>query len=384
VDASAGRGRLVLVSGEAGVGKTALLRRFADPAGACARVLWGACDPLFTPRPLGPFVDIAEQMPGTFAELARQEAKPQQMVQVLLRELGSSETTVIVLEDLHWADEASLDLVELVGRRVEKVPALVVASFRDDEVDAVHPLRLVLGRLATVPAVARLPISPLSLGAVMALAEPFGADERAVFERTGGNPFFVTEVLSCGLSTIPPTVRDAVLARAARAGPDGVRLLQAIAIMPSAVDMRFLGELAGADARHIDRCLACGMLVDESGRVRFRHELARLAMEDAIPPARRSRLHRAALRALTSASRETGAAKGRDWACSPVVDPARLVHHAEHAGDAAAVLSLASAAGDRAAAVGAHREAAAQYQRALRFAGSAPLASLARLHERHS
>jgi DNA-binding CsgD family transcriptional regulator/tetratricopeptide (TPR) repeat protein len=379
-----GTGRLVLVSGEAGAGKTALLRRLAAGCDGSVRVLWGACDPLFTPRPLGPFVDLAEQLPGEFAELARQEARPHQMAQALLRGLsdmgsaggtggtgGTGRPAVVVLEDLHWADEASLDLFELIGRRIEQVPAVLVASFRDDEIDAAHPLRVVLGRLATVPGAVRLAVAPLSLDAVTALAGPAGADPRAVFDRTGGNPFFVTEVLSSGDGTIPPTVSDAVLARAARAGPDGVRLLQAIAIMPSAVDLGSLPELAGADAQHLDRCLASGVLIADDGRVRFRHELARQAVEQAIPPGRRARLHGAALRALTAVPGTSA-------------DPALLAHHAEQAGDAVAVLEFAPAAGDRAAAVGAHREAAGQYQRAVRFSAAAPLTVLARLHERLS
>ena len=365
-----GHGQLILVCGEAGAGKTALLRRFARDTDGTARWLWGNCDPLFTPSPLGPFLDIADQLAGEFGELVKTGAKPPQLVHAFMRELGAGGTDVVAIDDLHWADEASLDLLELAGRRIGRVPALIVGSFREDEMDPEHPLRTVLGRLATAP-VTRLSLTPLSRHAVALMAARHGVDGEQLFEKTGGNPFFVTEALSCGADRVPPTVRDAVLARVSRAGPGGRRLLETIAIMPSAVSLTVLGGLAGADLDHLDRCLSCGVLVAaEAGTIRFRHELARLVIEEAITPARRVALHRAALGALRTSARNT--------------DPARLAHHAEQANDDDAVLALAPAAGERAAAVGAHREAAGQYARALRFADALPATSRARLHELHS
>jgi DNA-binding NarL/FixJ family response regulator len=369
--AAAGQGSLVLLSGEAGVGKTAVLRRFTRQLAGQARILWGACDPLFTPRPLGPFLDIAGQPGGELAGLLGQGAKPHQILPVLLRELSGGKPTVAVVEDVHWADEASLDLLGLASRRIEHIGVLVIASFRDDELDPAHPLRTVLGRLATVPGVSRLDLEPLSLSAVTAMAAPYGADATELFEKTGGNPFFVTEVLGCGSAGVPPTVRDAVLARASAAGEQGRRLLEAVAIVPSSVEPWLLESLAGSDLEYFGRCRAAGMLTEQPSGIGFRHELARLAIEQAIPPARRITLHRAALRALM-ASAQGGA------------DPARLAHHAEQANDSEAVLRLAPVAAERAAAVGAHREAAAQYGRALRFAESLPAEARAGLHERHS
>jgi len=369
--AAAGRGSLVLLTGEAGVGKTAVLRRFARDAGPRARVLWGACDPLFTPRPLAPFVDIAGQAGGVLAELVGRDARPHQILPVLLHELSGGKPTVAVVEDVHWADEASLDLLVLVSRRVEHTSALVIASLRYDELDPGHPLQTVLGRLATAPAVSRFALEPLSLRAVAAMAAPYSTDATELFEKTGGNPFFVTEVLACRSAGVPPTVRDAVLARASVAGEEGRRLLEAIAIVPSAVEPWLLESLAGSDLRYYGQCRASGMLIEQPGGTGFRHELARLSVEQAIPPSRRIALHRVALQALMASAQSSA-------------DPARLAHHAEQANDSEAVLSLAPAAAERAAAVGAHREAAAQYGRALRFAESVPARGRATLHERHS
>ena len=143
-----GEGRLVFVSGEAGVGKTLLLRRFCEELPA-ARMLWGSCDPLFTPRPLGPLVDIAQVTGGDLGELVQREARPHEVAAALLEELARRVPTVVIVEDVHWADEGTLDVLRLLGRRLRATPALVIASYRDDALDRAHPLRVVLGELAT-------------------------------------------------------------------------------------------------------------------------------------------------------------------------------------------------------------------------------------------
>ncbi len=360
-------GRLVLLGGEAGVGKTALLRRFCLLNGD-ARALWGACDPLFTPRPFGPILDIAERAGGALEEALKQGAKPHEVVAVLLRMLRSSKRSIIVLEDIHWADEATLDVLRLAARKIETVPALFVASYRD-ELDRAHPLRLVLGELTTLPGVSRLRLLPLSSAAVEGLARPYGLDAEELYRKTGGNPFYITEVLSAGGVEVPPTVRDAVLARAARLRPTAQRLLECVAVVPARVELSLLNTLAGEAFVFLDECLVSGMLQVESDAVTFRHEIARRAVEDAIPGHRRTELHRAVLSALDG---------------SAAADPIRLAHHAEAAGDAEAVLRYAPAAGERAARAGAHREAAAHYAHALRFADGLPAEAQAKLHERRS
>ena len=349
-----GRGRLVLLAGEAGIGKTTLLRRFCDEHRGSTRILWGACDALFTPRPLGPLLDVAAVTGGELAALVRTGSKPYEVAAALLDELGRDAPSVLVIEDLHWADEATLDVVRLVGRRIENAPALVLVSYRD-ELDRTHPLRVLTGELATSGAVRRMNVDAFSTEAVARLAEPKGIDPDELYRTTGGNPFFVTEVLAAGDAEIPDTVRDAVFARAARLGPEARTLLEAVAIVPPHGDLWLLEALAPEAIGHIDDCVASGMLSTERDGVAFRHELARMAVEDALPPDRRTALHREALAAL--ADPPTG---------EP--DLARLAHHAEAAGDADAVLRFAPGAAAQAASLGAHREAAAQYARTLRFA----------------
>jgi predicted ATPase len=187
------RGRVVLVRGEAGIGKTLLLRRFCEEVSA--RVLWAACDPLFTPRPLGPLLDVARDAGPELQACLEQSAPPHDVAAVLLDELAGPAPNVLVIEDLHWADEATFDVVRLVARRIERVPALLVVSYRDEQVHRTHPLRLLLGELDGAE---RLDLAALSPEAVATLAEPAGLDARELYRRTEGNPFFVTEVVAAG------------------------------------------------------------------------------------------------------------------------------------------------------------------------------------------
>ena len=367
------RGQVLLVGGEAGVGKTMLLRRFCEARVQSARILWGACDPLFTPSPLGPLLGVAEETGGELEAVVERGAMPYGVVTALAHELSARSPAVFVLEDVHWADEATLDVLRLLARRVETVPALVVASYRDDGLDRAHPLRILLGELATSRAVRRVKLVRLSLAAVAQLAEPYGVDFDVdeLYRKTAGNPFFVIEALAVGAEGIPDTVRDAVLARAARLSPGGAALLEAVAVVPPQAELWLLEAVAGAAAGQLDECLASGMLTFESAGVAFRHELARLAVEESVPPHRKVGLHRRALAALADPPGGTP-------------DLARLAHHAEAAGDVDAVLRFAPAAAARAASLGAYREAAAQYARALRFGDRLSVAERAELFERRS
>ena len=369
-EAADGRGRMVLLGGEAGAGKTALLREFCAD-GVTARVLWGSCERLFTPRALGPFLDIAEQAGLDLGGFAPNRRVPHEFAGALVADLAHESPTVLVVEDVHWADEGTLDVIKLLGRRIVALPVLALISFRDDQLTADGPLRIVLGELVGTPAAERRQIPPLSLEAVRSLAEPAGVDAARLFERTGGNPFFVTEALCAVDARIPETVRDAVLARTAPLAPAPRRLLEAAAVVPARTELWLLEAVGGADFAELQACLDSGMLVHEAGTVAFRHELARLAVEDAIAPDRRVALHREVLRALTTAA-------------SGPVDPARLAHHADAAGDVDAVLRYAPAAGERAAALCVHREAAAQFALALRHGAALAMERRAELWERRS
>jgi DNA-binding CsgD family transcriptional regulator len=367
-EAKSGSGRLRLIAGEAGIGKTALVRAFCEMHDASARVLWGACDALFTPRPLGPFVEIAELTGGRLQALLDGEVKPYEITAELVREV-LAEPTLVVLDDLHQADEATLDVVRLLARRIEELPTLVVGTFRDEQLDRAPALRIVLGELAAFRAVERVLLEPLSPFAVAQLAEPYDIDGEELFRLTSGNPFFVTEALLAQEADIPTTVRDAVLARAARLSRPAQRLLELVAVAHPQTELWLLEK--EASLVDLDECLSSGILTPTPRGMAFRHELARLAIEESITPGRALELHRTVLAALQSPPH--GAP-----------DLARLAHHADAAGDGVAVLQFAPAAAIRAASLGAHREAAAQYARALRYAEELPVDARAGLLLRHS
>src|SRR4051794_19328226 len=362
------RGRLVLIAGEAGIGKTALVRALC--AGA-ERVMWGACDALHTPRPLGPLLDMADSAGGALAAAVAGGSAPGALLAALADDLRRPPPAVVVLEDLHWADEATLDVLRLLARRIESVPALVVGTYRDDGLQRGHPLRLALGEMPR-EATDRMRLRPLSPEAVTALAGTAAVDAAELHRRTGGNAFYVTEVVAAdGGREIPDTVREAVPAPGARPPPDARAALGAVPIVPPHAQLGLLEALAGGGLDGLDACLRSGMLRADGDAVAFRHEIARVAVEDALAPHERARLHRSALDALAAA----GAGRG---------DLARLAHHADSAGDPDAVLRHAPAAGERAARLGSHREAAAHFGRALRHADRLPAARRAELLERRS
>jgi DNA-binding CsgD family transcriptional regulator len=354
-EARAGSGRLVFVGGEAGIGKTSVAQRLCDDLPGTVSTLWGACDPLATPRPLGPLHDIAAASGGPLLLLLENGA-PAQEIAAALAGSDPGGAVVVVLEDVHWADEATLDVLRVLGRRVGSTATLVIASYRDDELERSHPLRVVLGDLATADGVRRLKVEPLTAAAVARMTEGREFDPVALYRLTSGNPFYVTEALAAGGKDVPATVRDAVLARVARLGPHATAVIEAVSIAPPTLDAASILATVGEASDSIDECLASGVVRAADGGVAFRHELARVAVEESISPARRLALHRSLLLALVDSPRAQ-------------TDVARIAHHAEQAADTEAVLRFAPAAAVEAARAGAYREAAAQYARALRFGG---------------
>jgi DNA-binding CsgD family transcriptional regulator/tetratricopeptide (TPR) repeat protein len=345
-------GQAVFVAGEAGVGKTALVRHFCDGLEP-ERLFWGGCDPLATPPPLGPFVDITGDLGGAAAQIVTRGARPYEVARALLDDLAQRPEAVVVLEDLHWADDGTIDALAYLARRVQQVPALVIGTYRDDELEATHPLRAMLGRLATAAGLERVHLPPLSRAGVQALARRAGRDGEAVFAATGGNPFFVTEMLASPAGEVPPSLRDAVLARASPLDAQARELLDVVAAIPPQADLRLLEQASEHGLDGLERCLEAGMLEARGPAVAFRHELARLVIEQELGPGRAVAMHRRILRALEDAGGE----------------PSHLVHHAEAAGDHEALLRHAVIAAAQSAGLGAHTEAAEHYERAIAVAG---------------
>ncbi len=369
--ARGGDGRVALVYGEAGIGKTALLMQFARQRERDARLLWGACDPLSTPRPLAPLLDIAWTQDAPLAGRIAAGAPREAIFQTAFEQLRSpAPAAIVVLEDLHWADDATLDFVRFLGRRAQRTSALLVLTWRDEGIRADHPLRSAIAELPREN-VARIPLRGLSPAAVDALGARAQRATEGLHAASNGNPFFVTEVLANDAPGVPATVRDAVLARAARLPRLARDLCELAAVVPTRLDLAILESAAGATFAALDDLLGSGMLSVHDGAVAFRHELARQAIEDALPPLRRRELHARVFAALRT--------RGEDPA-----QLARLVHHAAGAGDSASVLRLAPAAAKYASRLGAHREAEAHLSLALRHAADLDPKRRARLLAAHS
>lgn len=367
-DALAGSGRLALVSGEAGIGKTVLIECFARAHAEDARVLWGACDALFTPRPLGPLQDMAAQLKGNLPALLHAPSQWGSLFSTVLVEL-QNRPTLAVFEDVHWADEATLDLLKYLGRRIARTSSLVIVTYRDDELGPRHPLRGVLSDLSETPECRRISLAPLSPEAILALANQRqtngrALDHRALHSQTGGNPFFATEILANPTDGIPPTVRDAVLARASRLSPSAYAVLQAAAVIGPRIEPTILAVVTGAEANRVEECLSAAMLNPQGDALAFRHELARQTILEMIAPTHRHALHRMTLDALRA---------------EPALrdDLTRLTHHAEGSADREAILTYAPAAAREAAERRAHRAAAKLYELVLAQAGDPPRAQRA-------
>jgi DNA-binding CsgD family transcriptional regulator len=351
-DAATAGGRLIAVCGEAGAGKSTVVDRFV--ARAPARHLRGMCDSLFAPRPLGPLLDIVHQTTGPLRAAHDAGASRDRLFRALLEELGTtSPQTAIVFEDVHWADEATLDLLKFVGRRISQTRGVLIITYRDDEIDADHPLHRLLGELPR-QAFSRIRLPLLSRAAVEQLARHADRAAEGLHELTGGNPFFVTEVLAARGEAVPISIREAVLARASRLSLPARRLLDVVSLVPGRAERWLVQRLVGEQTTEIAECASAGMVVLTAQTIAFRHELARRAWEGTLEPAATASLHGRILDAMLEH-------EGDD------VGPARLAHHAEQAGARDKVLSLAAAAAREAADLGAHREAVAHFEAALRY-----------------
>jgi DNA-binding CsgD family transcriptional regulator len=367
-EARTGAGKLVLISGESGFGKSSLVERFSSDHRRDAHTVWGACDGLGTPRALAPVHEIAVQTSVLDGRAASGEESRDGLFRALFEAFSRPECNYIaVLEDLHWADEATLDFLRFIGRRIQRTSTLFIATYRDDEFQPNHPVRLLLGEL-TGHHVTRIRLAPLSPSAVEMLAKDSGQDPARLHQITGGNPFFVREVLANLGERVPETVRDAVLARLARCSPATRELAELVSMSPSKTETWLIESVLGPHQAAIDEAGARGLLVGQTETIGFRHELARLAVHSIIPPERVRAMHDRVLQTLV----EHGA------------DLPRLVHHASLAHNAAAVLKYAPPAAKEAIRLGAHREAAAHLHAALRYRASLAPEVQAQLLEDHA
>ncbi len=363
--AAAGRGSGIAVAGDAGTGKSVLVQ-VACADGPRLRLLRSGCDALSTPRPFGPLRDVAKQA-GFSTVLSDEEVLLPQVCEDVLHALAS-EPTVLVVEDLHWVDAATAAVLKFVARRIGSLPLALLVTYRDHEVGPHHPARQLLGEMANHDRLDTLVLSPLSEAGVRRLVDGSDLDARAVHARTGGNPFFVTEIVKDPERPLPRTVRDAILARTSEVTPEDLDVLQVVATAPDGLDDRVL-HLLDLDPTALRRLEGTGLLTHARGGLAYRHELARQAIESTVPAGALPGLHLKVIEALER---------------SGVVESAVLTHHAVAARDSGRARRYAVAAAGSSIRSGAHGEGIAFLKVALDHLGADDEAERAELLNRLS
>jgi DNA-binding CsgD family transcriptional regulator/tetratricopeptide (TPR) repeat protein len=350
-EATAGHGSVALVAGEAGIGKTSLVRAFARQVGASARILVAVSDDLAAPRPLGPLRDLATRLGGPLAAALAEPGRLDDVFPALLDELAGARPTVLIIEDAHWADTATLDVLLYAARRVAATAAVLVLTFQDGGLAADHPLHRLLGALND-RSVHRLRPRPLSRAAVAQLTAGTGRDAEAVYTVTRGIPFLVTEYLAADPGAVPTTIVNAVLARSRGLSAPCREALDQLCVLTGRLPPDLADALLGPRVAALTEAEQAGVIEVRPDGLAFRYELARRATEASLPVLRRRQLHRAVVAVLRA-----GDGPGR----SPA-DRLELVHHAVEAGDVDTVVAVAPGAARDAARAGAHAEAIALFE----------------------
>ena len=367
-----GMGGFVLVSGEAGVGKTSLLIEAKELLKHQYQFLWSGCDPIATPRPLGPIYEIAEHVSSQVVNLLEKNAPKIDVFNAFYKEVENAEKPLILIyEDVHWADHASLGAFEFLARRISFMNCLIVLSFRDDEISEQHPFKQVLDVMPT-GSTTEIKLAALSLEGVTQLVIDSQHNIKELYRVTAGNPFFITELLAAQNTlreSIPDSIQDAINFRLIQLSDTERAFLETISLIPDTISTELINQLKGPDGEtYAMACVARKLLViDVKGEFKFRHELARLGTLAGIPAHKQKQLHQDILEALER--------------CSGKKMCALLVHHAENAIDSKRVLRYAPEAAKDAAKIGAHLEATSYLATALKFVDDADTELAAQLYE---
>ncbi|HVU55037.1 MAG TPA: AAA family ATPase [Puia sp.] len=351
-DIEEGEGHCIMVSGEAGIGKTSLIRAFCKSGGS--RVYQGSCDSLFTPRPLAPLYDIVWQIRddiwGDNEAIADRTALFTRVFHALDSLKGRS---LIVFEDIHWADEATLDFIKFLGRRINRLHCLFILTYRDDEIHSHHPLRSVLGQLPP-DSFTRMQLTPLSREAVDKMATERGYKGEDVYRLSGGNPFYVNEILASYSTGVPDNIKDSILSVYNRLSDKVRQIWQILAILPTGLEVRHLERIDPSYIEAIESCMDMKILLLKNGVILFKHELYRRTIESSLSPLLRVALNKKILDLFLGSFEQNQEIE-------------RIIHHAKNCNEYDLVVRYAPLAAKQAAAVGAHQEAVKLYYSAIEY-----------------
>ena len=371
LEAEGGAGRTIVVAGEAGIGKTVLIEEFVKNLGEKWRVLWGNCDALNTPRPLSPLYDLTYQMNSNLLKVLKIEHEGNSIFNGFFHEIQKeNKPSLIIIEDIHWADESTIDLIKFISRRVNRTNVLLIITFRDDEISVEHPLKSLFGDIPQKN-LYRIKLLPLSEMSVNYLTKINDKNIPDLYIRTGGNPFFITEVINNSDDNLPITIKDTVLSKLYRLSAETKKFIELMSVIPCKIETEFIKELLTVDMNVVDEALNAGILKMDSGIIIFKHELVRLAVEDSLSIMKKKQLNAKILHILLGL-------KNIDK------NLASIVHHATNAEDINIILKYAPLAAEQAENLGAHREATIHYSKILNYPEHFTPEKFAVLLERYS
>jgi ATP/maltotriose-dependent transcriptional regulator MalT len=350
-DMAAGEGHCIMLSGEAGIGKTALVRAFCQEHRHHAKVYLGTCDALFTPRPLAPVYDVIwqiwEDQPGSA------EDRSSLFTDFINRFDQLPGPSLLVFEDIHWADEATVDFIKFLGRRITRFRCLFILTWREEEIYIGHPLKQLLGQLPP-HSFTRLQLPPLSRTAVEDLAKTRGYSGEDVYGISGGNPFYVNEILASYSPGIPDNIKDTILSVFNRLDANTRQVCELLSVTPTGFEADYLEELEPQYETALAACLGTKIILLKDNRLFFKHELYRRTIEYALSPFMRIKHHKRILTTFCERFESNG-------------ETERIIHHAKNANDHPTVVHYAPIAARQAAALGAHTEAAKLYFSAIEY-----------------
>jgi DNA-binding CsgD family transcriptional regulator len=351
---SNGEGHCVLLSGEAGIGKTSLVKTFAREREDECNFFQGTCDALFTPRPLAPLYDIALQMQADFLLEKKDNEDRTGLFAGFFQELcGLKKVSLIVIEDIQWADEATLDLIKFLARRITRIRCLVILTFRDDDIHSRHPLRNLLGQLPP-DSFTRLNLTPLSREAVEKMAVEKGWLGEDVYSISGGNPFYVSEILASYSPGIPDNIKDSVLSVYNRQDEQTRQVWNILSVLPTGFELDWLQEMEPAGIAAVENSLATRILVMKDQLIFFKHELYRRTIESSLSPFLRVALNKKILDLFLEKFEKN-------------LQTERIIHLAKNANEYDLVVKYAPQAAKQAACMGAHIEASRLYLSAIEY-----------------
>ena len=353
-DVSEGEGHCIFLSGEAGIGKTSLLRAFCSEVKNKCSVYQGICDALFTPRPLAPLYDILVQLGKRIPESNIDTTNRTAFFTNFLQELSNrDEVNLVIFEDIHWADEATLDFIKFLSRRIIQLKCLFILTYRDTEIHSGHPLRNIMGQL-NPDSFTRIELVPLSKQAVEKMAEERGYNGNDVYRITNGNPFYVTEILASYSEGVPDNIKDSILSVYNKMNEKTKHVWQVLSVLPTAFEMNYLDKMDASYIPAIQNCIDAKILIVEKEKIVFKHELYRRTIESSLSPLARMVLNKKILDLLVESFEDNQATE-------------RIIHHAKNANEYELVVKYAPIAAKQAASVGAHIEAARLYLTAIEY-----------------